>query len=712
MRRTKWVSAILAVSMVFASLTGTVFAAEDPTVPDETGMVFAVEDLPEDEGLEKDEDLTNNQPADVEETTDDSIQLLNEPVELKTEYRSDYTVEFNGFEQTPSLEELLSGIDDLPADAVEITGYENNTNVTSEGNLAYAVVQGINGTEGSAKIYFTIEPFKLTHATVLKKTIKQNVGEDVLENVLAIDSAAGRYIIPSDCIALRELWVKSYMVGQGGGWAAMCYYMGVETIDLSAEGRYQNGTPNKRNRYYFISTSPNFAVDDSAMDGKNYWDFGTSSENRNIKYGELVNSFQNTYKVFSDDMSVQIGTFTNIDRVDVTIDSFSYPDYDDGEISLSASTSTAGVTIKKAVCKLVPNTDVDSCKATYLVEIFFSPENAYLVSDNATLTYGAETQSIVLDEETQWYKATFTSQVKESAHQWVTAEHQDATCTEDGADVQQCTHCAVKKTQVLDKLGHDWQFDCANDDDTHTLVCTRCKEKQIEACFGGTATCSSQAVCDVCKEGYGALDPHNHANVVKVEEKPATEEAAGNIAYWYCDGCKKYFSDEELQIEISPSDTIVAKLPVIVDGAEQSWEKGSSNGLTITSDAEFGDLIQVLVDETAVDDSCYTVKEGSTVVTLKASYLNTLSAGEHTLAIVSKNGTAKTTFTVTEKSVVENPDTEKPESGKNETQTNPSSASPKTGDDSHLVLWIALLLMSGMGATGVILSSKKRKANQ
>lgn len=98
MRRTKWVSAILVVSMVFASLTGTVFAAEDPTVPDETGMVFAVEDLPEDEGLEKDEDLTNNQPADVEETTDDSIQLLNEPVELKTEYHSDYTVEFNGFE--------------------------------------------------------------------------------------------------------------------------------------------------------------------------------------------------------------------------------------------------------------------------------------------------------------------------------------------------------------------------------------------------------------------------------------------------------------------------------------------------------------------------------------------------------------------------------------------------------------------------------------
>ena len=67
--------------------------------------------------------------------------MLNEPVELKTEYRSDYTVEFNGFEQTPSLEELLSGIDDLPADAVEITGYENNTNATSEGNLAYAVVQ-------------------------------------------------------------------------------------------------------------------------------------------------------------------------------------------------------------------------------------------------------------------------------------------------------------------------------------------------------------------------------------------------------------------------------------------------------------------------------------------------------------------------------------------------------------------------------------------
>ncbi len=57
-------------------------------------------------------------------------------------------------------------------------------------------------------------------------------------------------------------------------------------------------------------------------------------------------------------------------------------------------------------------------------------------------------------------------------------------------------------------------------------------------------------------------------------------------------------------------------------------------------------------------------KEGSTIVTLKADYVATLSAGEHTIGIVSTSGTATTTFTVNAKTVADN-DTNSPQTGDN-----------------------------------------------
>lgn len=86
--------------------------------------------------------------------------------------------------------------------------------------------------------------------------------------------------------------------------------------------------------------------------------------------------------------------------------------------------------------------------------------------------------------------------------------------------------------------------------------------------------------------------------------------------------------------------------PAIIAGANATWHKGSEDGLSFTSNAAFADFLKVQVDGKDVDASNYTVKEGSTIVTLNASYLETLSAGKHTLAIVSDTGTAETEFTV------------------------------------------------------------------
>ena len=85
---------------------------------------------------------------------------------------------------------------------------------------------------------------------------------------------------------------------------------------------------------------------------------------------------------------------------------------------------------------------------------------------------------------------------------------------------------------------------------------------------------------------------------------------------------------------------------MIIEGANGKWQKGSEDGLSFTSNAAFADFQKVQVDGNDVDSSNYTVKEGSTVVTLKPSYLETLSVGKHMLAIVSDTGTAETEFTV------------------------------------------------------------------
>lgn len=146
--------------------------------------------------------------------------------------------------------------------------------------------------------------------------------------------------------------------------------------------------------------------------------------------------------------------------------------------------------------------------------------------------------------------------------------------------------------------------------------------------------------------------------------------------------------------EIKLEDTIISKLsPEIIEGKGQSITAGEKKELIFKSNAAFSDFIRVELDGKNLDAKNYTVKEGSTVVTLKADYVATLSAGEHTIGIVSESGTATTTFTVNAKAVVDN-----------------DTKSPQTGDNSHMALWIALLFMSGAGVIGTMVYGKKKRA--
>ena len=103
--------------------------------------------------------------------------------------------------------------------------------------------------------------------------------------------------------------------------------------------------------------------------------------------------------------------------------------------------------------------------------------------------------------------------------------------------------------------------------------------------------------------------------------------------------CGKYFADENGTNEIELSDTVTQKLPPeIIKGKGQSITAGEKKELTFRSNAAFSDFIRAQLDGKTLDEKYYTVKEGSTVVTLKADYVGALSAGEHTIGIVSESG--------------------------------------------------------------------------
>ena len=77
---------------------------------------------------------------------------------------------------------------------------------------------------------------------------------------------------------------------------------------------------------------------------------------------------------------------------------------------------------------------------------------------------------------------------------------------------------------------------------------------------GGTATCTEKAKCEVCGTAYGEINANNHTDLKHIKAKAATKNAEGNIEYWYCEDCGKYFSDADAKNEITKAATVIAKL--------------------------------------------------------------------------------------------------------------------------------------------------------
>ena len=184
-----------------------------------------------------------------------------------------------------------------------------------------------------------------------------------------------------------------------------------------------------------------------------------------------------------------------------------------------------------------------------------------------------------------------------------------ATCMEKAIYYKSCAVCGLSSEGTADEatffsgnaLGHAWGAWTSNKDGTHTRTCTvdgcsagtqtencidadkdhKCdicdyiisecaddnKDHKCDYCgkkltdhTGGKATCKDKAKCEVCGAEYGELDPKNHTSLKHFPAKAATKTTEGNIEYWYCEGCGKYFSDRDGTKEINKAGTVTAKL--------------------------------------------------------------------------------------------------------------------------------------------------------
>ena len=308
----------------------------------------------------------------------------------------------------------------------------------------------------------------------------------------------------------------------------------------------------------------------------------------------------------------------------------------------------------------------------------------------------------------QWTQTTTTHEKKWNCCGVVTVQSEnhkwtDGVCSECG---YVCLHEDADKNHICDICG---KTTSEHKDADNNHICDYCNKK-ISDHSGGKATCIAKAVCEICKESYGSPDPNNHTDLKHIDAKGATAAEEGNIEYWYCGGCKKYFSDAAAKIEITEAATVTAKLPPkITAGDGATVTQGEKKELSFTSDASFADFLRVELDGTALDEKNYTKREGSTIITLNRDFIASLSVGEHTLAIVSKSGTATAKFTVKAKPV--ETATPQPTVTPQPTQTaQPVSPIPRTGDAANPALWFALLIVSGSALAAIFVL--RRKANR
>ena len=255
----------------------------------------------------------------------------------------------------------------------------------------------------------------------------------------------------------------------------------------------------------------------------------------------------------------------------------------------AADNSGESVTVEYLLSnKELTKTELDGMTFTaYTAPFDIDPDNEYIIyvrlTDKAGNTDYICSDGIVLDgtspvitgiEDGKIYCEAQTVTVDEKYVNTITVNGTEVTLDENNsftlapADGEQRIVVTDKAGNTAEMTvtvndGHTFGEWTSNGDGTHTRKCTvdGCNGVETKDCSGGTATCTERAVCKVCGKAYGEPDPKNHTDLKHNEAKAATEDAEGNIEYWYCSGCNKYYSDKDGTKGIKKADTVTAKLP-------------------------------------------------------------------------------------------------------------------------------------------------------
>ena len=376
-------------------------------------------------------------------------------------------------------------------------------------------------------------------------------------------------------------------------------------------------------------------------------------------------------------------------------------------------------------------------------------------SGNTTLEdANSETTTFIMPDSEVSVKATYTIPHTHTYDQEIQKPEtlkSAADCTNDAVYFKSCSCGEISTTETFTaagtQLGHAWASDWSKDTDNHWKECSRCHEKKDEAAHDY----GSDNICDTC--GYDKTVPHTH-NLTLVPAKAPTCTEKGNTAYYTCDGCDKWFEDATGASEITDKTSVIL---AATGHSASDWKSDNTDHWKECTVVGCGVIIEGskaahTAGEWIIDTPATATTDGSkhkectvcgytmTIETIPAT------GGEHTHSygsdwkndatnhwhecscgdkadkaahdfkwVVDKEATATQKGSKHEecwvcgykKAAVEIPATGTPtEPGKPT-----DSDSPQTGDNSNMILWIALLFVSGGVVIGITVYSKKKKEN-
>ena len=535
----------------------------------------------------------------------------------------------------------------------------------------------------------------------------------------------------------------------------------------SADGSVISGTTyevSSDTTFYAIWESKEYSI--IVTDGKAT--IGAGSEISKAAQGTTITLTANAApdgKVF-DKWVVESGN-TTLEDANSETTTFIMPD---SEVSVKATYKNAPVTTYSLTTQVNGGHGTISASKTGLTEgstetVTFTPDDGYeidLVTVNGVVTdVLSNILNVTMDADKTvivTYKAIPHTHTYDQEIQKPETLKSAADCTNDAVYFKSCSCGEISTTETFTaagtQLGHAWASDWSKDTDNHWKECSRCHEKKEEAAHDY----GSDNICDTC--GYDKTVPHKH-KLTLVPAKAPTCTEKGNTAYYTCDGCDKWFEDATGASEITNKTSVIL---AATGHSVSDWKSDHTDhwkectvvgcGVIIEDSKAAHTAGEWIIDTPATATTSGSKHKECTVCgyMMATETIPATGGGEHTHSygsdwkydadnhwhecscgdkadkaahdfkwVVDKEATATQKGSKHEeckvcgykKAAVEilaTGSTTKP-TDPTQTNSNTGAEGPKTGDNSNMILWIALLFISGGAVIGITVYSKKKKEN-